>query len=180
MNLRVSIFVVAIAVLSPPAAFFSSGTSNVTTATPSEALPELPREYVDTTSVKPTGKLIHVPAGGDFQAALEAAQPGDVITLAAGATYRGPFTAPLKPGTQWITVRTTTPDDALGALDQRISPAQAHLMPRLISSAGAVLALAPGAHHYRFIGLEMSPTPGTFLHHLVAPAVDPRNDIDQP
>ncbi len=34
---------------------------------------------------------IAVPAGGDFQAALDAAQPGDVITLEPGATYTGNF-----------------------------------------------------------------------------------------
>ena len=34
---------------------------------------------------------IAVPAGGDFQAALGAAQPGDVITLEPNATYTGNF-----------------------------------------------------------------------------------------
>ena len=32
---------------------------------------------------------IAVPAGGDLQAALDAAQPGDVITLEPNATYTG-------------------------------------------------------------------------------------------
>ncbi len=48
----------------------------------SEALsPELPRVFLDTTLVAPSGQIITVPAGGDVQAALNAAQPGDVITL---------------------------------------------------------------------------------------------------
>ena len=34
---------------------------------------------------------ISVPAGGDLQAALDAAKPGDVITLEPGATYVGNF-----------------------------------------------------------------------------------------
>ena len=46
----------------------------------------LPRVYIDTTYVPPTGKTIAVAAAGNFQAALVAARPGDVITLAAGAT----------------------------------------------------------------------------------------------
>jgi hypothetical protein len=53
-------------------------------------------------------------------------------------------------------------------------------MPRLIASVGSVLELAPGAHHYRFIGLEISPAPGVFLTNLVAPNPDPRIDADQP
>ena len=36
-------------------------------------------------------------------------QPGDVITLAAGATFTGPFTLPDKSGSAWITVRTSAP-----------------------------------------------------------------------
>ena len=50
------------------------------------AEPALPRAYTDTTYVSATGKSIAVAAGGNFQAALIAARPGDVITLAAGAT----------------------------------------------------------------------------------------------
>ena len=58
--------------------------------------PELPRVFIDTTLVTPTGKTIAVTSGGDVQAALNAAQPGDVITLAAGATFTGSFTLPNK------------------------------------------------------------------------------------
>ena len=43
--------------------------------------PELPRVFIDTTLVSPSGNTIAVPAGGDFQAALNTAQPGDVIKL---------------------------------------------------------------------------------------------------
>ena len=50
------------------------------------AEPALPHVYIDTTHVSATGKTIAVAAGGNFQAALIAARPGDVITLAAGAT----------------------------------------------------------------------------------------------
>ena len=49
--------------------------------------PELPRVFLDTTLVPPTGKTIAVAGGGDVQAALNVAQPGDVITLEAGATF---------------------------------------------------------------------------------------------
>src|SRR2546427_70887 len=65
--------------------------------------PELPRSYVDTTYVPPTGTVIFVPAGGDLQAALNAAQLGDVIELQAGASWRGSFGLPKKSGNGWIT-----------------------------------------------------------------------------
>src|SRR5436190_2242709 len=62
------------------------------------ALPELPRAYVDTTLVASTGQTIAVAAGGNVQAAIDAARPGDVITLEAGATFTGNFTLPAKSG----------------------------------------------------------------------------------
>src|SRR5439155_24008914 len=77
------------------------------------ALPALPQVFIDTTIVPPTGATIVVGAGGNLQAALNAANLGDVITLQAGATFTGPFTLPNKTtGTGWITVRTS----ALGSL----------------------------------------------------------------
>src|SRR5512132_1591285 len=50
-----------------------------------QTLPAGPRVFIDTRYVAPTGRTIAVAAGGDVQAALTTAQPGDVITLAAGA-----------------------------------------------------------------------------------------------
>src|SRR5947208_1882686 len=61
-------------------------------------VPELPRVYLNTTYALPTGPTITVPAGGDFQAALNSAQPGSVIVLQAGATYAGNFSLPNKTG----------------------------------------------------------------------------------
>ncbi|PYR26786.1 MAG: hypothetical protein DMF98_07940, partial [Acidobacteria bacterium] len=45
--------------------------------------PTLPT-LLNTAYTAPTGATITVPAGGDFQAALNSAQPGDQILLAAG------------------------------------------------------------------------------------------------
>src|SRR5688500_5311937 len=39
--------------------------------------PEPPRVFLDTTYIAPTGKTIKVAAGGDVQAAIDQAQPGD-------------------------------------------------------------------------------------------------------
>ena len=43
--------------------------------------PELPRLFLDTTLVPPTGKTIAVTNGADVQAAIDSAQAGDVIML---------------------------------------------------------------------------------------------------
>src|SRR5262245_14520180 len=40
--------------------------------------PELPRVFIDTNYKPGAGRTIPVPAGGDFQAAINQAQPGDI------------------------------------------------------------------------------------------------------
>jgi len=140
----------------------------VAAPTPAKAPdPELPRLYVDTTPSPPTGRTRVVSAGGDLQAALNDAGAGDVITLEAGATFAGPFTLPDKPGAGWIIVRTNAPDSALPAPGTRVDPSYANVMPKLMAASGPVITTARGAHHYRFIGVEIRPRDGVFLHNLV-------------
>jgi cellulose synthase/poly-beta-1,6-N-acetylglucosamine synthase-like glycosyltransferase len=129
--------------------------------------PELPRAYVDTTLVPPSGATVLVQSGADLQAALDAAQPGDVLALDAGATFTGPFTLPAKIGNAWIILRPAVPDDRLPPPGTRVDPSFAGVMPKLEAGSGSVVTAAPGAHHYRFIGIEMRPKPGTFLYNLV-------------
>ena len=110
--------------------------------------PELPRRLVDTTLVAPSGRTIAVAAGGNFQGALNAAQPGDVITLQAGATFTGPFALPAKPGAGWIIVRTSAPDTALPPPDTRIDPSHASVMPKIVVRGPMwtfAIRAAPGA-----------------------------------
>src|ERR1700747_1381103 len=77
---------------------------------------------------------IAVPSGGDLQAAINAAQPGDVITLAAGATYVGNFVLPDKgASTTPIVIRSSTPDSQLPRAGVRITPAYAPLLAKLNS-----------------------------------------------
>jgi len=127
--------------------------------------PALPRAAVDTTEVVPSGHVIHVAAGGDFQAALEKAQPGDRIALERGATYRGPFRLPRKDGNGWIVI--STGDKAVVPAGQRVSPADGASMARLVSSSTDVIETDPGAHHYRFVSVEFTPTDGAYLRALV-------------
>jgi len=129
--------------------------------------PELPRRYVDTRFVQPTGKTLAVSAGGDLQAALDAAQPGDVIELAAGAVYSGPFVLPAKSGAGWIILRSSSA--YLRPLGTPVTPVDARFMAKLEASSGPVLSTAPGAHHYRLVGLEIRPggASGTTLHRVL-------------
>ncbi len=116
--------------------------------------PELPRILLDTTYVVPTGQTINVAAGGNLQAALNAANPGDTVALEAGATFVGNFTLPNKAGSAWIVVRTSA-ESSLPAPGLRIGPASSSAMPKLISpNAAPVVTALTGAHHFRFIGIE--------------------------
>jgi hypothetical protein len=143
-----------------------TGTLGAETPTPAAA-PERPRLSVETAHPPATGRTIAVPAGGDFQAALNAAQPGDVITLEAGATFTGPFQLPAKSGSGWIVVRTSALDGKLPPPGTRVDPSSAAVMPKLEAASGSVISTAPGAHHYRFIGMEIRPKKGVFLYNLV-------------
>jgi hypothetical protein len=99
--------------------------------------------------------VLAVPAGGDLQAAIDAARPGDTITLEPGATYVGNFTLPAKAGAGYITIRSAAPDALLPRAGERISPSYAARLPKLRSPNGAsVIATAPKAHHYRLLFLE--------------------------
>src|SRR5437870_3230677 len=121
-------------------------------------LPLLPRLWLDTTYVPPTGGTVRaVNAGGDLQAALNVAQPGDVITLEAGATLTGNYTLPNKIGTGWIIIRTSASDSSLPPPGTRITPAYATVLPKVVSpNSAAAIATVAGAHHYRLIGLEVT------------------------
>jgi len=123
--------------------------------------PELPRRFLDTHYAPSTGRTIVVSAGGNLQAALDAARPCDVVTLAAGATFSGSFILPNKPGACWITIRTAAPDASLPPEGTRITPRFSTVMPKLVSQTnwGIALSTAPGAHHYRLVGIEITTAP---------------------
>jgi hypothetical protein len=105
-------------------------------------------------------------AGVDLQDALDEARPGDVITLEAGAVFTGPFELPEKSGEGWITIRSSQ-EARLPPSGQRVSPLHSLLMPKLEAASGTVIATEPGAHQYRFVGIEIRPARGAFLFNLV-------------
>ncbi|MEO7183156.1 MAG: hypothetical protein ABI141_20175 [Gemmatimonadaceae bacterium] len=132
------------------------------TPTPS-GIAELPRVLLNTTSPAapaPGGRVIAVAAGGDFQAALNASQPGDVIELANGASFTGNFTLPNKNTTSvnWIVIRPAN-FASLPAEGRRMTPtlaAQLSLPKVLSPNSNSAMLTAAGAHHFRLIGLEVS------------------------
>ena len=101
---------------------------------------------------------IHVPKGGNLQAAIDAAQPGSTITLQPGAEYIGDFILRTKPGEEYITI-TTADASKLPAAGKRISPAYAPGLPKISTpNVNPAIVTEPGAHHYRFVGLEIRPS----------------------
>src|SRR2546430_299740 len=134
---------------------------------PSGAGPELPRVAVELPDAPTTKCARVVLAGGDLQDLINAAKPGDVIALPPGAVFKGTLNLPDKSGDEWITIRTGAADGAFPPAHARVNPSNAALMPVLESSSGPAISAAAGAHHYRFIGIEIRPAAGAFLYNLI-------------
>lgn len=125
------------------------------------ASPNLPKAYVDTTYPSSSGSVIAVHAGGDLQAALDSAQPGDQVVLDAGATFTGNFILRKKIGqdsnTNYIIIRSS---GTLPAQGTRVSPSNASSMAKVQSNNTApALQTEFGAHHYRIVGVELTKVP---------------------
>jgi hypothetical protein len=128
-------------------------------------LPVLPRAYVDTTM--PATKVTKTVCArgcnytnGQLQAAINAANLGDVIELQAGATYSGKIQLPNKiNGTGWIIIRSSA-WQSLPPPGTRVGPQHAPLMAKIttdpLSSYEPAVVTQEGAHHYRFIGIEVT------------------------
>ena len=155
---RMRVLLLAVAWLAPLSCVAAD---EPTPASQQPIAPALPTEFLQTGLVTTpvTGATITVAAGGDLQAALNDAQPGDEIVLQAGAVYAGNFVLPTKTGDKWITVRTSGIAD-LPVEGTRVGPQDAAAMPRLVDPNGnGAIRTAPGASHYRFIGLEIAASP---------------------
>src|SRR6202049_2042760 len=155
---------------------FGSGTNGSNFDGPAE----LPRVYVQSAlaDTPAPGHTIHVSAVGDLQGALNNDSCGAPVEVQAGAAFAGTFTLPAKScdDQHWIFVRTSAPDSALPPEGIRVTPcyagvgalpgrpdfhctSTADVMAKLVliqPAASGPLLLAPGANHYRLIGLEIT------------------------
>ncbi|HEX8087667.1 MAG TPA: hypothetical protein VF762_02365 [Blastocatellia bacterium] len=129
------------------------------------APPELPRVYLDTRYVLPTGRVWLVGAGTNLQTTINSVQPGDLIKVAAGVAKTGNFTLPAKSGLGAIFIQT---GDLAGipAEGTRVGPANASSMAKILSpNTQPAIATLGAAANYRFIGIEIGLAPGVLTNY---------------
>jgi hypothetical protein len=103
------------------------------------------------------GGTIDVPPGGNLQAAIDTALPGDTIVLTAGAVYSGTFVLRTKSGSSYITIRSSAADATLPADGVRVTPANVAQLATVQGGVAGMPAFTtePGAHHYRLLFLQI-------------------------
>lgn len=146
-------------------------TSAETAPPPASGLVTLPATLINT-AMPPApaagGQVISVASGGNLQAALDAARPGDVIELARGATYTGNFVLRHKgASSDWIVIRPAA-GAALPAEGVRMTPALAAqlALPRIVTpNVAPAVATELSAHHYRLVGLEITASESLALNY---------------
>ncbi len=162
---------------------------------------ELPRIRMET-SMRDTpapGKVIRVKAGQDASEAVDKASCGDTVELQAGATFNR-LILPAKrcDDSHWIIIRTSAPDSKLPPEGTRLEPCYAGVTslparpPFHCTSSENVLAkiefngrggsgpvtAAPGANHYRLIGLEVTRAVSPVLvYNLIGPENAPADHL---
>jgi hypothetical protein len=161
---------------------------------------ELPRTYIQSamSNTPAPGSTIAVNSGGNLQSSLNSANCGDTIQLQAGATFAGVFTFPAKScdDNHWIIVRTSADDSKLPAEGSRLTPCYAgisslpgrpalqcvstdNVLPKLVvkASNNGPIIFAPGANHYRLIGLEITRAAGTGVVNALSSVVTTANNL---
>lgn len=172
MSLRFALFLVALGALAT-AAWCQSVPGKF------DGPAELPRVTVDVRMPRQTGRTIDVREGKDLQEALNSAKCGDTVQLQAGAAFLGAFVLPKKScdDAHWIVIRTAAPDSELPSPGTRLTPCYSGVeslpgRPALHCKAvkkvtaqilgttnQGPITFAPGADHYRLIGLELGRVP---------------------
>ncbi|MDP9158663.1 MAG: hypothetical protein M3O09_00330 [Acidobacteriota bacterium] len=132
------------------------------------------------------GNIILVPQGGSVTTALTIAKCGDVIKLAAGASF-APFNLPAKTcdPLHWIQIRSDAPDTSLPPEGTRINPSYAgvaslpdrppfaggngNVMAQVVAvGRGYAITTSQGANFYRIgPGIEITRQQGTGLNYAL-------------
>lgn len=133
---------------------------------------QAPQQFVDISYPVQTGIVRAVTQCSQIQSTLDAAQPGDTVTLSPALTCTGNYTLPAKtnPNNKWIIVRSaSTQFDSNGTLrpGRRAdgdNAAHTQEMPKLYTldfpgDRRAVLSFPAEANYYRIIGIEMGVDP---------------------
>ena len=104
------------------------------------------------------GSTLRLDRDGDLQDAIDQAKPGDTIVLDTEGVYKGPITLPAKSGNDFITIQSARANDLPEGV--RVSPSQSALFAKVQSATNGepIVKTKPGAHHYKFVGIEFSTT----------------------
>lgn len=139
------------------------------------------QQYAKESALEVAGNVITVKAGGDFQAALNRAKPGDTIVLQAGAKYVGAFILPNKTDNEFITIQSSELAK-LPPEGERVHPKDAALMPKILSvgKGESAVKTAPNAHHYRFVGIEFAPDNKDYIYNLISLGTDSQKANEMP
>jgi len=130
----------------------------------SQILPALPQTCDIITTLPETKNYIVKTVGpfnrdySDLQKAINEAKSGTILVLDAGAEFKGSYNLPKKDGNEWIIIRSSE----VGLLPPpnfRIDPSYSKHMPKIITtnkSGIPAIYTSHQAHHYRFIGIEIT------------------------
>lgn len=97
--------------------------------------------------------ILTVKAGGDLQAAINAAKPGDEIVLDAGAVFKATFTLPMKADGPPIVIRSSAV-----LPNRRISPADVALLASIGSTNVEPAIMGHNTANWKFDGIRFLPT----------------------
>ncbi len=129
-----------------------------------QILPSLPQTCNIITTLPETKNYIVKSVGPfnrdytDLQKAINDSKSGTILVLDAGAEFKGSFNLPKKDGNEWIIIRSSE----IGLLppsNTRIDPSYSKHMPKIITtnkSGIPAIYTSHQAHHYRFIGIEIT------------------------
>lgn len=108
----------------------------------------------------------NVTAGQSLQSAIDSSLSGDVINVEAGASFVGPFELSAKSGSADITIQSSRVSDLP---QSRVDASHSPLMPKIVCpNFEQAIRTKPGAHHYKFDGIEVLPTANsTEIYDLV-------------